>query len=379
MTSEQLLVTVLVGVAIVAFGAAPVRRWLASMKTGVLLLALLALLSALGVVIGQDLPREAYVERFGAAGGAFVVGSGLASVFRTWYYLFAVWMLSLSVFGCSFSRILRLRRAPGRRLAGVGSLVTHLSLIVILAGGLVTARLGSRRADPRFLRAGDTTEVAEGAFSLRVEEARTEFSERGVVSEYVSVVTVIEGGREKGTHRIEVNQPLTVNGVGVFQYEMLPSAESVESILLGVVVRGPEGESEPFELSVPFQEEAAVPGTDVSVKALSFYSDFTYDIEKETAGLASIWHDNPAVLVQVSAAGQVVFERWLFVGLRGHGDDSGQPLRLFFLDYRPDFENGLTRFEYSRQPGTPLLFTGFVALSLGLCATFWTRALRRQS
>ncbi len=46
---------------------------------------------------------------------------------------------------------------------------------------------------------------------------------------------------------------------------------------------------------------------------------------------------------------------------------------LFFLDYIPDFDRGLTRFEFTRQPGTPLLFFGFAALSLGLCLVFWTR------
>jgi hypothetical protein len=374
--SEAVLISVFLGVGALAFGAPPVRRWLSSMRTGVLLLVLLTLISLLGVVIGQNLPVGAYVERFGEIGGGLVVRSGLASVFRTWYFLLAVWLLALSLLTCSFRRIARLLRAPGGRLRRVGSLVTHLALVVILAGGFVMARYGSRRSGARFLGAGDTTEVAEGGFSLRVEEARTEFSEEGAVSEYVSIVTVIEDGVETGTHRIEVNAPLTVNGVGVYQYEMMPAAESVESIVLGAVVVGEE--AGPFEFEVPFGESAPVPGTGLTVKPLSFYSHFTYDIENGTAGLASVWHDNPAVLVQVSAAGGVVSEEWLFIGLRGHAGDGDTPYRLFFLGYEPDYANGLTRFEYSRQPGTPVVFAGFAALSLGLCLTFWAGAGRRR-
>ncbi len=378
LTSELVLGTVFLMLGVVTLGVAPARRWLSSMKTGVALLVLLTLLSVLGVVIGQGLPPEAYTERFGEAGGSFILHSGLAAIFHTWYFMLAVWLLALSILTCSFGRILRFVRAPGKRLERLGSLVTHLSLVVILAGGIVMARYGSRRPDTHYLKAGDTTEVAEGGFSLRVEEARTEFSENGVISEYVSVVTVIEDGVETGTHRIEVNHPLTVNGVGVYQYEMMPSAESVEEVLLGVVITASAADGGPFELEVPFRETTVIPGTNLTVKALSFYSHFTYDIEHGTAGLASIWHDNPAVLVRLSAAEGVVSENWLFMGTRGHESDGNLPCRLFFLDYEPDFGNGLTRFEYSRQPGTPILFTGFAALSLGLCVTFWTRVGRRE-
>ena len=69
--------------------------------------------------------------------------------------------------------------------------------------------------------AGDTIEVPEGRFSLRVEEARTEFDEENTLSEYVSVVTVLEDGVEVGRHRIEVNSPLVHRGIGVYQLEML--------------------------------------------------------------------------------------------------------------------------------------------------------------
>ncbi|MFH1502298.1 MAG: cytochrome c biogenesis protein ResB [Candidatus Eisenbacteria bacterium] len=377
MTNELSLTLVFAAVAVVALGVPSLRRRLSSMRTGVALLAVLALLSVAGVVIGQNLPPTAYTDRFGTAGGALLLRSGLASVFGTWYFMLAVWVLALSILTCSFQRVARLVRAPGRRLARVGSLLTHVSLVVILAGGVVMARYGHRRPDPRFLGAGDTTVVEEGGFSLRVEEARTEFTDDGTISEYVSIVTVIEDGVEHGTHRIEVNHPLVRNGVGVYQYEMMPSAESVDEIVLGVAVDTP-GAAGMHELTIPFGEAASVPGTNLTVKPLSFLSHFTYDIESGTAGLASIWHDNPAVLVQVSALESVVSESWLFVGLRGHEGDGDVPLHLFFLGYEPDFGNGLTRFEYSRQPGTPILFTGFAALSLGLCMTFWTRAGRKE-
>ena len=377
MIGNQMAIAVTLAVSsALALSLRGVRGRLSSMRVGVLLLAIVASLSTVGVLIGQGLPEAAYSERFGPALGRFVVRSGLSSVFVTWYFLLSVWALTLSVASCTLRRMFRLARpAAGRRSppAAVGSLVTHLSLVLIVAGGLVTALTGFRRVDSRFLGAGDTSHVPEGDFTLEVLEARTEFSEDGTLSEYVSVVRVLEDGESAGTHRIEVNHPLMVNGVGVYQYEMLPSPESLESALLAVVLELPEGPGDPFELRVPFREETPIDGTSLSLKALEFLSDFTYDIDAGTAGLRSIWHDNPAVLLQVSAAGERVFERWVFLGPRGHEDDQDLPCRLFLLDYEPDFQNGLTRFEYSRQPGTPILFVGLAALSAGMCAVFWGR------
>ncbi len=349
-----------------------VRTWLASMRTAVGLLVALAVLASLGVLIGQELPPETYVERYGHALGTFVVRTGLSSIFHSWYFLLLVWAIALSILLCSFGRMLRLARGGRRGLRTLGSLLAHLSIAVIFAGGLVTAVGGFRRPAARFLGAGDTIEVPEGGFSLRVEEARTEFNEEGALSDYVSIVTLLEDGREIGRRRIEVNRPLVYHGVGVYQYEMLPAADSILEAHLGVLVPPDDGERM-VEVVAPFREVVDVPGTELSLKALEFYADFTYDIEQRTAELASVWHRNPAVLVQVLESGRTVGEVWAFPGSRGHEGGRDLPCRVFLFDYVPDYDRGLTRFEFTRQPGTPLIYAGFLSLSIGLCLTFWTR------
>jgi cytochrome c biogenesis protein len=214
-------------------------------------------------------------------------------------------------------------------------------------------------------------EVPEAGFSVRVDKASTVFSPEGMVSEYFSDVTVIEDGREVATHHIEVNHPLKYHGVGIYQYEMLPSATSVDTVLLGISMCTPDGEGPLRQLVLPYNEDYTIPGTDVSLKVLEFLADFTYDIERRTAELVSVRHRNPAVLVQISEADSVVAARWVFADVQTHRDDTGLPCRVFLLDYAPDFKNGLTRFEISRQPGTPLVYLGFAAMSLGLVLTFW--------
>lgn len=352
-------------------------RWLTSMRTAVWLLIAMTALAVIGVLIGQQLPPQAYVDRFGDAFGTFVLRSGLGNVFRTWYFVALAGLLTLSTVVCSLRRIAGLIRSPKRRLRMLGSLIAHLSIALIAAGGVWTALGGFRMAAPRYMEAGDIIEVPGGGYSVRVDAARTEFTEEGKLSEYLSEVTVLEDDVEVRTHRIEVNHPLVHNGIGVYQFEMLPAANSAREVLLGVVVpptMEEAGGTQPLHAEVPAIPgvRTAVPGTDLAVEVLEFLADFTYDIETRTAGLASPRHDNPAVFVQVWESGRLAGEQWVFIGAAGH-EVEGLPCRLFFLNYAPDFDRGLTRFEFTRQPGTPLLFLGFAALSLGLCLVFWTR------
>jgi cytochrome c biogenesis protein ResB len=242
---------------------------------------------------------------------------------------------------------------------------------------VVTGVYGFRYPAGMYLGAGDEMVVEEGGFTVRVDKASTEFNEEGRVSEYYSDVVVLEDGEEMLSHRIEVNHPLVYRGIGVYQHEMLPSATSVEELVFGIIIRTEDRELPLSTVVVPFNEDYDIPGTDITLKVVAFLSDFTYDIEQHSARLLSVSHRNPAVLVRVSEAGQVLDERWVFADVQTHRSDAGLPCRLFLYDYVPDFEHGLTRFEISRQPGTPVLFAGFAAMSLGLCLTFWTRTGRK--
>jgi hypothetical protein len=364
---------VLIAVVLAALLVRRFRKWLSSMAGAVWILAVVAVLTLSGVLIGQNLPREVYLDRYGRVLGAFLLKSGLSDVFSSWYFLLLVTVLGVSLVACSAGRLRRLAVAGGkRRPRRVGSLLLHVSLVVVLAGAVVTAVFGFRYPGNVYLGAGDEMGVPEGDFSVRVEAASTEFAEDGTVSEYFSDVTVIDDGREVMTHRIEVNHPLVYKGIGVYQLEMLPSATSLEDVVLGISMRTPEGDEPLRHLMLPYNEDFTIPGTDVSLKVVEFLSDFTYDIERRTAVLASVGHRNPAVLVQVSEADSILADRWVFADVQTHRSDEGLPCRLYLLDYVPDFEHGLTRFEISHQPGTPLLYVGFAAMSLGLVMAFWT-------
>ena len=83
-------------------------------------------LSLAGVVVGQNLPREAYLDRYGTGLGSFIMGIGLSSVFTSWYFLLLVSVLAaIKIQLFSFGSILR----DGNRLIAwsmvPGSLKDH--------------------------------------------------------------------------------------------------------------------------------------------------------------------------------------------------------------------------------------------------------------
>ncbi|MCK4409032.1 MAG: cytochrome c biogenesis protein ResB, partial [Candidatus Eisenbacteria sp.] len=183
------------------------RRWLSSMTGAVWILVVLTVMSLLGVTIGQNLPPDAYTDDFGQVVGSFVYRSGLSDIFTSWYFLFFAAVLAASLVACSFGRLRKLAAARGRgRASRAGSLLLHLSMVVILAGGVVTAVFGFRYAAPVYLSAGDEMEVTEGGFTIRVDAASTVFTDEGVIADYISDVVVIEEGEEVLSHRIEVNR-----------------------------------------------------------------------------------------------------------------------------------------------------------------------------
>ncbi|MCK4512427.1 cytochrome c biogenesis protein ResB, partial [bacterium] len=232
------------------------RRWLSSMTGAVWILVVLTVMSLLGVAIGQNLPPDAYTDRYGQMLGSFIYRSGLSDIFTSWYFLLFAAVLAASLVACSLGRLRKLATARGRgRASRVGSLLLHVSMVVILAGGVVTAVFGFRYAAPVYLSAGEEMEVPEGGFTIRVNAASTEFADEGVVSEYFSDVVVIEDGEEVLSWRIEVNKPLIYNGVGLYQNEMLPSATSVREVLFGIVILTEDGELPLRTIDVPFNEE----------------------------------------------------------------------------------------------------------------------------
>src|SRR2546425_12589862 len=87
----------------------------------------------------------------------------------------------------------------------VAAHVAHLSVTVIVAGGLLGNILGFR--DFGVCLEGETYHVPQGNFDLHVVKFWIDYYENGAVKSYNSTLTVIENGEKKATKTITVNDP----------------------------------------------------------------------------------------------------------------------------------------------------------------------------
>jgi len=181
------------------------------------LLITIGLAALLGTVIPQQEELSQSRARFGPAGSQVVTRLGLADLYHSWYFVGLLVLLGVSLVVCSVRRM-------AANLKTVGSIVTHMSVVLILVGGAIKPLVGLEGVVE--LREGDQ------ANQLKVTETRTsvlpftvlleDFSlERyaanpQTVSEFVSRVRLIEGGLNTRAS-VRVNHPITYRGFRIYQ------------------------------------------------------------------------------------------------------------------------------------------------------------------
>jgi len=106
--------------------------------------------------------------------------------------------------------------ADKNRFSVYGTFLTHLSLVLILAGAVLGGLLGF--SDPQFIVAEGSSRTVTGTdLSLRLEHFADEYYLEGAPKDYRSEVTLFDGGREVKKATIRVNSPLRYDGYAFYQ------------------------------------------------------------------------------------------------------------------------------------------------------------------
>ena len=120
---------------------------LASVRFAVLIVALIAVACAAGTLVPQGSEAARYLEAHPEAAQRFAVfeAVGLTAVYTSWWFIGLLFVLSASVLACSSKRFSALLRTSGfARRRCLGSLLTHMSILLILAGGIVRGVWGEK-------------------------------------------------------------------------------------------------------------------------------------------------------------------------------------------------------------------------------------------
>jgi hypothetical protein len=237
----------------------PWLRLLLSMRFANILLALVALLSALSSLLPQGRELPFYAEHYADA-YRLIYRTHFYDVFKSWYFVLIMALLCLSLLACTIRMLLRavkggrnaaertaalpnaeklrpgeleeLRRwAASRRcreeklgdayvfrkneLGRWGVFLLHLSILLTVFFGVFALALPKVTDVP--CCPGQTVELRDG--SRITVDSFTMNNPQGLL-DYTSVVRVqLPDGRESPAQEVKVNYPLTFGNVKVFQWE----------------------------------------------------------------------------------------------------------------------------------------------------------------
>lgn len=243
-----------------------------------------------------------------------------------------------------------------------GPELVHLGLIVIIAGGLISAIFSQRLSIA--LVEGQTEKIPGKNFSLRLDRFTTEYYPDGTVKDWKSLVSVLESGQVRLQKIIEVNHPLKYGRLSFFQ---MSYGRDWDSTTLELEIGRAEGGIQTISIKTG---ESINLENGARLKALSFIPDFQVDSSGQ-AYSRSAEAVNPAALVELVEDNRQVFLGWVFFA---HPD-----LSRYQRSTHPDLKIKLKNFtapafsvlEASSDPGANLVWVGSGLLLLGLLASFY--------
>jgi cytochrome c biogenesis protein len=302
-----------------------------SMNTGLVLLALIGITSA----IGSSLLPESF--------------------FKTVPFRLLLLLLLINMILCTFQRgkmfikhKVQINRSWGILIRNISLLMLHTGIVLILIGASLYSYLG-HNAQLSILE-GDTVEIdrvihTAQPFSLKLVTFIIDFYEDGSPSQYYSELEIKEKGKPTFQETISVNNPLNYAGIKAYQssYGYLTDV-LIDDISQSKRVQAKDGDIIQFI------------GTDRTVKVFRYIPHFD-----EKHGLESRSQEalNPRVVYSVYQ-----HQNLLGVGAASLGEQIEIDEGVFITFNRVRSYSVLT---VKSDPGLPLVTVGGLLLMLGVC------------
>ncbi|NPV82673.1 MAG: hypothetical protein HPY46_03680 [Candidatus Aminicenantes bacterium] len=243
-----------------------------------------------------------------------------------------------------------------------GPELVHLGLIVIIAGGLISAIFSQRISIA--LVEGQTEKIPGQNFLLRLDRFTTEYYPDGSVRDWKSLVSVLENGQVRLRKTIEVNHPLKYGRLSFFQ---MSYGQDWDQTSLELEIGWPEGGLQTIRIKTG---ESINLENGARLKALSFIPDFQVD-SRGQAYSRSPEAINPAALVEMVEGDRQVFLGWVFFGHPDHNRYQRQTLPGLKINLKSFSAPTFSVLEASSDPGANLVWVGSGLLLLGLLASFY--------
>lgn len=317
-------------------------NWISSMKTGLVLLTLIGITSAIGSSIWPDF--------FQTAGFRFLLLLLLVN-------MASCTGKSMKSFWGHRQKIYKKKRLLLKR---IGQIMLHAGVVFILIGAGIYSWLG-QNVELHILE-GDTVDIgriipAAEALQIKLIDFSIAFNEDGSPSQYYSELEVSSPGKDVYRQTISVNHPLSGSGIKAYQNSY--------GYLLEMLVK--DGNAP--QKSELLQEGSFVSftGSQKTVKVFKYIPDFDPALGLQSKSLQA---NHPKVAYSVYegtkllGAGAASFEEAIEID---------QNVVIVFQQARP-----YTVLTLKSDPGLPLAASGGLMLMLGIIITLFTPVSRRS-
>ena len=392
-----------------------------SIKLTIALLILLAILSIIGTIITQNATSAEYIQRYGVNLYNVLNFFDLFDMYRSLWFRAILILLVINLIACSVRRIpgilnevfhrpetkeledsmvralpyvekvrtsvpsqreedvqsylKKWLRRPDRietessitlysekgRFSRLGVPITHLSILIILIGGLIGSIYGFRgyvnilegEAEDRvFLRVKDEQVAKPLGFKVRCDDFSLSYYDlpgrkEKHVKEYTSILTILEDGKEVLKQTIQVNHPLRYKGLAFYQ----SSYGAIHDISLGVQRKD---KREKLVLKLMEGETTHLPNSNAHIRILKY--------------APQVHNFGEGVQVVLFKPNQEPRPFWL---LRNFPQLDQQRGDEFFLTFEGFTEKEYTGLQVTRDPGVWIVWVGSGLLILGLIIAFF--------
>ena len=254
------------------------------------------------------------------------------------------------------------------RYSRLGVYVTHMSILLILAGAVVGMKFGFNGG--LNLLEGTSSAVAYKSngqpvplgFEIRCEDFDVAFyPDSDSPKSYKSQLTILEQGREVLKQEIEVNTPLRYKGITFYQssYGFSPNRDAIFKF----TVTPANGKS--HDVAVKFGQPFTIEGTNLTGTVM----DFTPALGVDAAGRLFTYAEamiNPAAFVEISEGGKVKARQWI---LKRFSETWKTPVGV--IEFKDLWGAQYTGLQVRKDPGVWIVYLGCIVMAVGLYAAFF--------
>jgi len=394
-----------------------------SLKLTISLLILLSILSIIGTLIAQKASPSEYIQRYGPGLYEVLNFFNLFDMYHSWWFKAILVFLVINLITCSLHRFpgvwrqishqpgtggledsmlktlpyVEKVRAPGQagakteedirsnlkkwfrnarrmetesavtlysekgRFSRLGVYITHLSLLIILTGGLIGAQFGFKgfvnilegeTVDQIYERGEDREIPRPLSFSVRCDDFNITYYDlpgrkEKHVKEYTSVLTILENEKEVLKKTVQVNHPLHYKGLAFYQ----SNYGAIHDVTLGIQWRG---KKEKDSFHVLEGNTIQIPNTNTLIRLLKFEHQ--------------VHNFGEGVQVVLFKPNQEPRPFWLLRSFPKFDEQRGDE---FILTVEGVTEKEYTGLQVTKDPGVWVVWIGCGLMILGLIVSFF--------